>query len=147
MDKNEAVFWSVVAARSDDDSPKLVLAKWYEDRGDVRAACLRWVVAESKKPAFDRLDTKTWDWWSRTPADPGHYEISTQQYLLPFNLFTRLAPYGPGLWKGLPSFLESLQNLAEAWRKCIEDGVNPLGDDHPRPEPDAGLAADAKSGV
>jgi uncharacterized protein (TIGR02996 family) len=147
MDNKEAVFWSVVAGRPDDDSPKSVLAKWLDDRGDPRAACLRWVVAEHKKPAFDRIDTKTWDWWSRTPADPGHYEISPQQYRLPMNLFSRLTPFGPGLWKGLPTFLESLMNLASAWRDCVAEKIDPLGDDRPRPEPDAGLAVDANPDV
>ena len=112
MDKTESVLWAVVAARSDDDAPKLVLAKWLDDRSDPRGACLRWVVAENKRPAFDRHDTKTWDWWSRTPADPMHYEISPCEYIVPMNLFSRLAPFGPGLWKSEATYLAALQNLS-----------------------------------
>ncbi len=147
MDKTESILWAVVAARPEDDSPKFVLAKWLDDRGDPRSGCLRWVVAENKQPAFDRHDTKTWDWWSRTPADPLHYESSPRQYLLPLNLFTRLTPFGPGLWKGEPSFISSLRNLCAAWRQCIEDQADPLADDMMRAEPDAGLAVDSGADV
>jgi uncharacterized protein (TIGR02996 family) len=140
MDKAEAAFWAAIAAAPEDDLPKLVFADWLDERGDLRSGCLRWVVAEHKRPGFDRHDTKTWDWWSRTPADPMHYEFSTREYLLPFNLFTRLTPFGPGLWKGEPTAVAALQNLCAAWRACAEDRLDPLANDRPRPEPDAGLA-------
>ena len=147
MDETEAAFWAAIATAPDDDLPKLVFADWLDERGDLRGDCLRWVVAEHKRPAFDRHDTKTWDWWSRTPADPMHYENSPGEYRLPLNLFTRLAPFGPGLWKGEPTFLKALLNLCAAWRECVNDRVDPLADDQPRPEADAGLAGESGPSV
>jgi uncharacterized protein (TIGR02996 family) len=147
MQEQEAAFWAAIAAVPDDDLTKLVFADWLEERGDPRGACLRWVVAEHKRSAFDRHDTKTWDWWSRTPADPLHYEISPREYLLPLNLYTRLTPFGPGLWKGKPTLTEALRDLCGAWNECLWDGADPLGDDQPRAETDAGLAGETGRGV
>src|SRR5271156_5585198 len=114
MDEAEAAFWAAIAAAPGDDLLKLVFADWLAERGDPRGDCLRWCVAESKRPAFDRHDTKTWDWWSRDPADPTHYEISPREYVLPHNLFTRLTPFGPGFWKGETTAIAALQNLCAA---------------------------------
>src|SRR5262245_24760592 len=118
---DEAAFWAAVAAAPDDDLPKLVFADRLDDRGDPRAACLRWLVAEHKRPAFDRIDTKTWDWWSREPADPLHYALSPREYVLPINLFSRLTPLGSGLWKGDATYVEALKNLCAAWARCVRD--------------------------
>jgi uncharacterized protein (TIGR02996 family) len=131
---DESAFWGAVDAAQDDDRPKLVFADWLDERGDPRAACLRWGVAEHKHPAYDRIDTKTWDWWSRAPAQPIHYDISPRQYVVPMNLFSRLTPPGPGLWKGNPTYVAALTNLCAAWRACVSDQVDPLADDRPRPE-------------
>jgi uncharacterized protein (TIGR02996 family) len=147
MDGPETAFWTAIAARPDDELPVLVFADWLDERHDARGTCLRWVIAEHKRPAFDKVDTKTWDWWSRTPADPLHYEIGPRQYTLPLNLFTRLTPFGPGIWKGKPEFIDALQSLCAAWKECIWDGAEPLGDDRPRSESDAGIAADSGPGV
>jgi uncharacterized protein (TIGR02996 family) len=143
MDEPESGFWAAIADAPHDGLPKLVFVDWLDERRDPRGDCLRWVVAENKRPAFDRHDTKTWDWWSRTPADPMHYELAQCEYVLPLNLFTRLTPSGPGLWKGDPTFIAALRNVCAAWGKCIEDGVDPLAGDRPRAEVDAGLAAES----
>src|SRR5215203_7291502 len=90
---DEAAFWAAIAAAPDDDLPKLVFADWLDERGDPRGACLRWLVKEQKRPVFDRVDTKTWDWWSQTPADPSHYPVPPREYILPGNLFARLKPF------------------------------------------------------
>jgi|SRR5947209_10056835 len=127
-------FWHAIAAAPDDDLPKLVFADWLADRGDERSACLRWLVDEHKRPAFDRIDTKTWDWWSRMPAQPTHYEIGPRQYVLPLNLFTRLTPFGPGFWKHKPSYVEAVKDLCAAWEQCCRAGIEPLADDRPRAE-------------
>jgi uncharacterized protein (TIGR02996 family) len=128
----EDAFWAAIAAAPDDDLPLLVLADRFEEQGDPRAACLRWIVSEHKRPAYDRVDTKTWDWWSRPPAQPIHYDIAPRQYVVPLNLFTRLTPPGFGLWKGDAGYEAAVRNLCGAWRNCVRDGVDPLGDDHPR---------------
>jgi uncharacterized protein (TIGR02996 family) len=141
MGEPEAAFWAAIATAPNDDLPKLVFADWLDDRGDPWGACLRWVVAEHKQPAFDQIDTKTWDWWSGMPVDPMHYQLSPCEYVISLNLFTRLQPFGPGLWKGEPTFVAGLQKLCAAWRDCVEDGADPLADDRPRPESNAGLAA------
>jgi uncharacterized protein (TIGR02996 family) len=135
MAANEEAFWAAIAAAPDDDLPKLMFADWLDDRGDSRGACLRWVVAEKKQPAYDKLDTKTWDWWAQVPADPvHHYAISPRQYVIPFNLFTRLQPFGPGIWKNRPTFDDALRELCSAWRESVFDGADPCGGDRPRPE-------------
>jgi uncharacterized protein (TIGR02996 family) len=140
----ESAFWAAIAVAPDDDLPKLVFADWLDERRDPRGECLRWIVAEHKQPAFDRIDTKTWDWWSRIPVDPMHYAISARQYVLSQNLFSRLTPFGDGLWKGEPTCVEAIQNLCFAWRYCLDAGADPLLDDQPR---DAGLAAVIDPGV
>ncbi len=145
--ETEAAFWAAVEAAPDDDLPKLVLADWLDERGDPRGACLRWVVAAHKRPAFDWIDTKTWDWWSRTPAQPIHYTPPPREYVVPLNLFTRLTPFGPGLWKHKATFADALRDLCAAWAECVRDGADPLADDRPRAEPGCGLVADAGAGV
>src|SRR5436309_3103806 len=131
MDKPEAGFWAAIADAPDDGLPKLLFADWLDERRDPRGDCLRWVAAENKRPAYDRHDTKTWDWWSNTPLDPMHYEPSPRDYVLPLNLFSRLTPVGPGLWKGDPTFIVALPNLGAAWRAGIDEGGSPLADDRP----------------
>jgi uncharacterized protein (TIGR02996 family) len=130
----EESFWTAIAAAPDDDLPKLALADWLDDRNDPRAACIRWLVANHKRPAFDRIDTNTWDWWSRMPAQPIHYEIGPRHYVLPLNLFSRLTPPGLGLWKHKPSYAEAMRDLCAAWGECVCDGADPLADDCPRAE-------------
>src|SRR5690349_7606084 len=117
----EAPFWAAIAMAPDDDLPKLVFADWLDERGDPRGACLRWAVTEHKRPAFDRIDTKTWDWWSRNPGDPTHYDLAPRQYVLPVNLFTRIRVPGPpssqdepSYWRGAPTFASALHHLCEA---------------------------------
>jgi hypothetical protein len=89
------------------------------------------MVAEHKRPAFDRMDTKTWDWWSRRPAAPEHYPDSPTHYILPGNLFTRLWPCGGGVWKGDATYIQAVRNLCDAWRACVRDGAEPLAADQP----------------
>jgi uncharacterized protein (TIGR02996 family) len=138
---DEVAFWAAIAAIPDDDHPKLMFADWLDEHGDTRGPCLRWIVADHMKPAYDRIDTKTWDWWSRTPAQPIHYDIAPRQYVVPINLFTRLTPPGSGLWKGHPTYAAALRKLCAAWRECAREGVDPLSDDRPRMEAaDADLA-------
>lgn len=145
---DEIAFWAAIADAPDDDLPKLVLADRLDELSDLRAACLRWVVAEQKRPAFDQKDTKTWDWWSRPPAEPIHYDISPRQYVVPFNLFTRVTPPGRGLWKGSATYEEALTKLCAAWRDCVADGVDPVGDGQPRLGPaDDDLASNRGLGV
>jgi uncharacterized protein (TIGR02996 family) len=146
-DETEAGFWAAIAAAPEDDLPKLVFADWLDERGDVRGACLRWIVNDHKQPAFDRIDTKTWDWWSRRPGDPTHYELSPSQYVLPLNLFTRIrvdtAPERdePNYWRGVSTYLGALQALCTAWHGCIRERVDPLGDDSPRGETKTSIGA------
>jgi uncharacterized protein (TIGR02996 family) len=124
-------FWAAIAAAPDDDLPKLVFADWLEGRGDRRASCVRWLVAEHKRPAFDRIDTKTWDWWSRVPAEPIHYDIPPSQYVLPVNLFTRMPPSGTGLWKAATIPEEAFWRVGYGWTMCERDGVDALAGDKP----------------
>src|SRR3954470_18515153 len=109
----EAAFWDAIADAPTDDVPKLVFADWLDERGDPCAACLRWLVKENKRPAFDRIDTKTWDWWSRRPPAPEHYPDSPHQYTVPRNLFTRLWPYGGGVWKGSATYIQAVLHLRD----------------------------------
>jgi uncharacterized protein (TIGR02996 family) len=141
----EMAFWTAINVAPDDDLPKLLFADWLADRDDQRAACLRWMVAEHKRPAFDSIDTKTWDWWSRTPAQPVHYQSSPDQYLLPLNLFTRMIPRGPGLWKGSNCFEEAVGRVCVAWLDCLRDRADPFLDDRPLPMP-LGLAPIGSAG-
>ena len=147
MVAEEAAFWAAIAAAPHDDLPKLTFADWLDDRSDRRAACLRWVVQEKKQPAYDRMDMGTWDWWSRVPTDPLFYKTPSGQYVLPSNLFTRLMPFGPGIWKHQPTFDDALGNLCAAWAECVHEGVDPLAGDRPRSEPDAGLAETSPTNV
>jgi hypothetical protein len=103
------------------------------------------VVREHKRPAFDRIDTKTWDWWSQPPAAPEHYTISPRQYVIPGNLFTRLMPPGPGLWKGHPTYAAAIRKLCVSWLACRTEGVDPSGDDAPMA--DDALARERRPGV
>jgi uncharacterized protein (TIGR02996 family) len=128
---DEVAFWDAIEAAPDDDLPKLVFADRLDELGDPRSACLRWLVAENKRPAFDEIDTKTWDWWSRPPAQPIHYDVAPRQYVIPANLFIRLLPPGTGLWKGHPTYLIAIESVCAAWRECLDDGVDPLRDDAP----------------
>jgi uncharacterized protein (TIGR02996 family) len=137
-DSDESGFWSAIGAAPDDELPLRLFADWLDERGDPRGQCLRWVVAYHIRPAFDRHDTKTWDWWSRTPGDPTHYQVSPRQYVLPPNLFARLRTVGlapgqaePTFWRCSRTYVGALQALCDAWRDCVRDGVDPLADDRP----------------
>lgn len=142
---DETAFWAAIADASDDDLPKLVFADRLDELGDLRGACLRWVVSEHKRPAFDEIDTKTWDWWSQPPAAPEHYAVSPRQYVIPHNLFTRLTPAGPGLWKGHPTYAAAIRKLCAAWLACQTEGADPLAGD--APTPDDALARERRPGV
>jgi hypothetical protein len=51
------------------------------------------------------------------------------------------------LWKGETTLIGALTNLCAAWQACIAEGIDPLSDDWPRVEKDAGLAAYGDSDV
>ena len=124
---DEDSFWLALAERPDDDLPKRVFADWLDERGDPRAACLRWVVAHHIRPAHDTTEG-TWDWWARPPREPDYYSAGdVQTSVLPANLFRRLKGRPTDVWKGYPSYQDALSDLCAAWARCSAEGVDPLG--------------------
>lgn len=136
VNEAEEAFWAAIEHAPEDALPKLVFADWLEEQGDLRGQCLRWLVQCDKHPAFDDLDTKTWDWWSRCPTDPTYYQdVSPEQYTLPPNLFTRVPTFGCGLWKGDATLVGALKKVCTAWVTCFEDCADPLDSDALKSEP------------
>jgi uncharacterized protein (TIGR02996 family) len=124
---DHAAFLAAIAARPDDDLPKLVYADYLDEHGDPRAAALRWVVARGAKPAYDVVQN-TWDWWSRPPAEPDYYpdEAAVGRAVLPANLFCRLKGKPTDIWKGYQSYRTALRDLLRAWGRCAGEGCDPL---------------------
>ena len=91
MSEGHEPFLRAIEAAPDDPLPKLLFADFLGEHGDARAAGLRWLVDQGKRPARD-TQYGSWDWWSRPPAEPDYYDgaESVAFAVLPPNLFRRL---------------------------------------------------------
>jgi uncharacterized protein (TIGR02996 family) len=126
MSEEHDPFLRAIEAAPDDPLPKLLFADHLDERGDPRAAGLRWLVDQGKKPAHD-TQYGSWDWWSCPPAEPDFYDgaVSVAFAVLPANLFRRLKGDPGDVWKGYPTFTEALLDVLHAWQRCGEDGIDP----------------------
>jgi uncharacterized protein (TIGR02996 family) len=126
---DEAAFWAAIRAAPEDALPKLVFADWLDERGDVRGACLRWLVERGLRPAVDKTGKQpSWDWWSRPPRKPDYYPgAAVESYVVPSRLFGRLKGRPTDVWKGYRSYTAALKDLARAWAACVAECIDPRG--------------------
>ena len=122
---DEAAFRNAILAAPDDPLPKLIFADWLDERGDPRAAGLRWLVERGVRPVHDAI-ADTWDWWSRPPREPDYYAgEDPKAAILPQELFVRLKGKPTDIWKGYASYIDALDDLLHVWSACAAKGITP----------------------